>query len=234
MNLLNVIALLVFSIVSIGCSLEVATFKSEPPVSSDKPVFKSLVKHKLTGDFTANIQTFERYHASATDDAGNLYLMGTSVISNYGPVVRAFTATGEDKIDFGNQGYLYPGNAISILDSVSSTPLALSVIKKNGKTQIAVTIGVQTSIVYPNLKRGLKTLFFRLRGNFFIPLLVFTMTLPTMLLRRDLWSQTIIFISRLIHIVILLLPKWTFKETPIFRSEMLAIWSCLARITRVP
>lgn len=165
MNLLNVIALLLFSIVSIGCSLEVATFKSEPPVSSDKPVFKSLVKHKLTGDFTANIQTFERYHASATDDAGNLYLMGTSVISNYGPVVRAFTATGEDKIDFGNQGYLYPGNAISILDSVSSTPLALSVIKKNGKTQIAVTIGVQTSIVYPNFKRGLKTLFFSPEGK---------------------------------------------------------------------
>lgn len=165
MKLLNVTVLFILSVLIAGCSLEISRSQSLSVLPSDKPVFKSLIKHKFTGDFSSNMQTFERYQASALDDAGNLYLMGTSTISNYGPVIRAFTANGEDKLDFGQQGYLYPGNAISILDSVSNTPLALSIVKKNGKTQIAVTIGIQTSIVPSSFKRGLKTLFFSPEGK---------------------------------------------------------------------
>lgn len=161
MNFKHVTVIFISGILISGCTLDIST--SSSATNPDKPVFKTLQKYKISGDFSAPLHTLEQYKFSASDDAGNLYLMGTTRLNDR-IVMRAITPNGQDKINFGRQGYLYPSTAITVLEASYLTAYSLEVFTRTGQPQLATVFGTQSSS-YVGVNRGLKIMLFSHEGT---------------------------------------------------------------------
>lgn len=161
MDFKHVTVIFISSILLSGCTLEVST--SSTASTLDKPVFKTLEKYKISGDFSSPMHTLEQYKFSASDAAGNLYLLGTTRLNDR-IVMRALTPNGEDKVNFGKHGYLYPTTATTVLDASYFTAYSLEVFNRNGQPQIATVFATRSSS-YVGINHGLKIMLFSPEGT---------------------------------------------------------------------
>ncbi|AHI05716.1 hypothetical protein BDW_06050 [Bdellovibrio bacteriovorus W] len=145
-----------------GCSLELSTSSLLSP--PDKPVFKKLTKHEISGDFSVSLHPLEKYTFSTSDDAGNVYMMGTFRLNDR-ILIRALSPSGKDKIDFAHQGYLYPTTAVTVLDSLNLTGHSLLSFRNNGKSQLAAFFGTQSGSYVSTVTRGIKIIVFSSEGQ---------------------------------------------------------------------
>lgn len=161
MKVMNVLSMVLLGAMTIGCSLEIESLSLQQPID-DKPVFKKLEKYKITGDFSAEDNLFEEYQSSAMDDEGNLFLLGNLKAGSR--FIRGISPDGSDKLNFGQKGYLKPGSAIPILEATSSSPIALSVIRRGSMSQLAVVSYLYMG-TWGASKYGLKISFFSKDGK---------------------------------------------------------------------